>query len=198
MKVYIGPYTRRVNSYIHTDYMNKKYGAVDWPDDYQYTKYEHFLDKVEDGLQWFYNQTINRLFDKRESQKIKVRIDYYDIWSADHTLAHIIVPLLKMLKENKHGAPCVDDEDVPAELRSKAAPKLTKKQKENGSTDDNFFKRWDWVIDEMIWAFEQKTNEDADSVFYTPSFDKPKWEDWNARKSNGYRLFGKYYEALWD
>jgi hypothetical protein len=28
--------------------------------------------------------------------------------------------------------------------------------------------------------------------------DRAGLEAWQARKSNGYRLFGKYYEALWD
>ena len=51
----------------------------------------------------------------------------------DHTLAMIIVPMLKQLKETKHGAPFVDDEDVPEELKSTSAP-----AKENDwDTDDN-------------------------------------------------------------
>ncbi len=33
---------------------------------------------------------------------------------------------------------------------------------------------------------------------HTHKFDKEGWEKWNARKSNGFRLFGKYFEALWD
>jgi len=32
----------------------------------------------------------------------------------------------------------------------------------------------------------------------THAFDKEGWEAWNARKTNGFRLFGKYYEGLWD
>ena len=59
--------------------------------------------------------------------------------------------MLKQLKKDKHGAPLVDDEDVPEELRSTSAP-----PKENEyDIDDNHFKRWDWVMDEMIWSFEQ-------------------------------------------
>ncbi len=40
----------------------------------------------------------------------------------DYTLSHIVVPMLKQLKETKHGAPFVDDEDVPEELKSTSAP----------------------------------------------------------------------------
>jgi hypothetical protein len=67
----------------------------------------------------------------------------------------------------------------------------------------------------MIWAFEQKTIDDADSQFFDHSecdLDKTPWETdfgkikydakgheaWQTRKANGFRLFGKYYEALWD
>lgn len=174
-------------------------------------------------------------------RKINVQIDKWDTWSMDHTLALIIHPMLVQLQATKHGGPLVDDEDVPEELKSTSAPKPEKEY----DTDDNFHKRWDWVLDEMIWAFAQKLDENADNQFHsgetdiqwrkvdikgnvldetlyefgktpklkekkehywemvegpnhTHKFDKEGWEKWNARKSNGFRLFGKYFEALWD
>jgi len=85
-------------------------------------------------------------------REIKVEIDPYDTWSLYHNLAYIIHPLLIQLKDNKQGAPFVDDEDVPEHLRSTAAA-----PKENEwDTDSLHFVRWDWVLDEMIWAFEPK------------------------------------------
>jgi hypothetical protein len=150
--------------------------------------------------------------DSKKTQHIYVRIDHWDTWSMDHTLAHIVVPMLKQLKATKHGAPLVDDSDVPEHLRSTSAP-----AKENDwDIDDNHFKRWDWALDEMIWAFEQKLDDAGDDKFYThPSeaekqgkssqeqialikIDREGLDAWQARKSNGYKLFGKYYEALWD
>lgn len=139
-----------------------------------------------------------------------VKIDYWDTWSMDHTLAYMIVPMLKQLKKDKHGAPMVDDEDVPEYLRSTAAP-----PKENDwDIDDNHFKRWDWVMDEMIWAFEQKLIDNDDEKFFdwstvdrsTPfpdqitqvKIDREGLDAHHDRKANGYRLFGKYYEGLWD
>jgi hypothetical protein len=105
----------------------------------------------------------------------------------DHTLALVILPMLKQLHADKHGAPNVDDEDVPEKLKSTSAP-----PKESvWETDANHFKRWDYILDEMIWSFEHKL-KDTD------------WEEsalWSAnavRAKNGFRLFGKYYEALWD
>ena len=79
-----------------------------------------------------------------------VKLHKYDSWNADHTLALIILPLLKQLKETKHGAPHVDDEDVPEELRSTATG--AREGLENDyDLDHNWFKRWDWVMDEIIW-----------------------------------------------
>ena len=114
--------------------------------------------------------------------KIQVRIDKYDTWSMDVTLSYIIIPMLKQLKETKHSAAEVDDKDVPKKLRSISAPK-----KENEwDTDDNWFARWDWVLDEMIWAFSFHLEEDT-------------WpEKYDKRMQNGFRLFGKYYQNLWD
>ena len=140
-----------------------------------------------------------------------VKIDRWDSWSMDHTLSPIILPMLKQLQATKHGAPFVDDEDVPEHLRSTAA-----EPKENEwDTDSNHFLRWDWVLAEMIWAFEQKIQDDSESQFFDHSecddsklwdpesykkvkYDKEGHTVWQARKANGFRLFGKYYEALWD
>jgi len=119
----------------------------------------------------------------RKKMKISVKIDPWDTWSMDVTLAHIILPMLKQLKETKHGAPHVDDEDVPEHLRKSAAPPT----ENDWDTDDNYFKRWDWVMDEMIFAFESKQN-----CTWTEKYVN------QVRIINGLRLFGKYYEGLWD
>ena len=143
-----------------------------------------------------------------------VKIDRWDTWSMDHTLADIILPMLKQLQETKHGAPYTDDEDVPEYLRSHMA-----QPKENEwDTDSLHFMRWDWILAEMIWAFEQKVDDESDAKFFDRSecgdekfpwnddgqyvskvkYDKAGHEKWQNRKRNGFRLFGKYYENLWD
>ena len=155
----------------------------------------------------------------KQERTIKVQIDRWDTWSMDHTLAHIVLPMLKQLKETKHGAPYVDPKDCPPELKPK---KQTKKEKSNGSTDSTHFERWDWVLDEMIFAFDSKVNDDWEEQFETGVSDlqfkkledgnsqmvegpnHTRVYDWESRKayqeriSNGFRLFGKYYENLWD
>jgi len=124
----------------------------------------------------------------KDAQRVKVRLDPWDTWSMDHTLGYIVLPMLKQLQDTAHGAPYVDDEDVPAYLRSTATP-----PKENDwDTDDNHFKRWDWAMSEMIFAFETKAGILQEDGFYAKS------PEYQKRISNGFRLFGKYYEGLWD
>jgi len=156
-----------------------------------------------------------------------VKIDRWDTWSMDHTLAEIILPMLIQLRNDKHGSPMVDDEDVPEELRSAKKPKLKRKKNDVRNTiqvhavdmgeddgDSTIHLKWDWVLNEMIWAFEQKVKDDDEHQFfdYTESGYKLPWDkdyvrpkvDWDglkahqARKTNGFRLLGKYYEGLWD
>jgi len=178
-------------SRFHTRYMDKKYGYVDWPK--EQTQFERSLEWLEDRVQSVYNVFNWLWFDRRTGQKEKIHIDPWDTWSMDHTLAPIILPMLVQLKETKHGAPNVDPKDVPKELRPKKQDVL--KYKEIGETDDKFFERWDWVMDEMIYAFDCKANKD--DVFMRIK-DEDEMQKEQERISNGFRLFGKYYEALWD
>jgi len=163
--------------------------------------------KVKIGGYPDYYYWLDRLFGWKPKQKISVRIDPHDTWSMEHTLAHIITPMLVQLKATKHGSPWVDDKDVPKELRSTNA-----KPKENEyDTDSNHHLRWDWILDEMIWAFNQKCRDDWEGDFYEYEADdtarfglKLVWEDREGQKAhqermtNGFKLFGKYYENLWD
>jgi hypothetical protein len=180
----------------------------------------------------------NRKTQTQPERTIKVEIEKFDTWSMDHTLALIIHPMLIQLKATKHGGPLIDDEDVPENIRSTSA-----KPKENEwDTDDFHFDRWDWILDEMIWAFDQIVNDDGDDEFYTGEAhylwqaigendellgepqelqDRTKHKDvkfyrmvkgpnhtlkldldgldkHHERIKNGTRLFGKYYQALWD
>ena len=190
MKVKIGNYPNRLICQIYTRYMEKKYGYIDWPK--EQTRFENFLEKLEDVIQSVYNLINVLLLDKCE-QKVKVHIDPWDTWSMDYTLASIILPMLHQLKETQHGAPFVDNEDVPEELHMPDGW-YEEKYSRNGETDPHFFDRWDWVLDEMIYAFDCKANKDDVFMRYNVNEQVKEQE----RISNGFRLFGKYYESLWD
>jgi hypothetical protein len=127
-------------------------------------------------------QPINRWSNSRD-RKVKVHVDNYDVWGADHTLGMIIAPTLKKLKEIKQGYPHVDNEDVPEELRFTLSEK--EKREWDGTVDAKHEARWEWVLDEMIWAFEQHAdpndgedqyhhNEDQLAVVFTPLEEDPK------------------------
>jgi len=137
-------------------------------------------------------------------EKVSVRIDPWDTWSMDSTLAHIVVPMLEQLRDTSHGAPFVEDQDRPEHLIGTVA------NKEIGDIDEFHFQAWDWVLTEMLFAFASKHNdlEYNCSAHYnvTPeeyiSFkclpgDKGD-TTYQQRITNGFRLFGKYYENLWD
>lgn len=113
---------------------------------------------IGDQLNKTWVRTFCKWIEKRKPerrQKVKIRIDYWDTWNMSETLAQIIAPMLRQLRKDKHGASAVDDEDVPESLRSTSAPA----KKDERETDENYFLRWDWVLDEMIWAFEQEEGD---------------------------------------
>ena len=162
----------------------------------------------------------------RKNKAEHIVIDDYDVWNLDHSLALIIVPALMRLKEKKQGAPFVHNEDVPKFLR--ATEEEIKEHNDGGDTDEHYFDRWDYVMSEMIFAFESKL-EDWEEQFASGENDvsfveipdkkdeegEPLWtwehgpnhtreydiegrEKYQARITNGFQLFGKYYEGLWD
>jgi len=143
-----------------------------------------------------------------------VKVDKYDTWSMDITLAHIVVPMLKQLRDSTHSAPKITFEDRPEHLIGT--------EPEDWTNDEHHFEAWDWVLSEMLFAFESKLDDRWQDGFYDGEHD---WvveesEDgltkmihgenhtWKAdmeglqvvqnRITNGFRLFGKYYENLWD
>lgn len=214
MKVKIGKYNSWIGPYqiaealcfwipaVEDEYKTKT--KPDWVHDFG-----TWLSENRDGSDTVLLKVCQWIESKRPRQ-IYVHIDHYDTWSLDYTLALVAHPMLKQLQAAKHGAPNTDDEDVPDELKSTAA----EPKQEEWDTDSNHFKRWDWIMNEMIWAFEQKTLDDSDSQFYTHpekipgeglmesigriEVDEAGLKAHYARKKNGFRLFGKYYEALWD
>lgn len=133
----------------------------------------------------------------RRKRTVKVHIDNYDVWGMDNTIALVALPLLKRLKEKKQGSPHVDDEDVPEHLRVAAAEPLTES---NASTDSNFHLRWDWVIDEIIWGFENMIADDAGEIDFHKdgNYDLEAHRKFDARVQNAMCLFGKYLQGMWD
>jgi hypothetical protein len=204
-------------------------GYLNWYGPYQLVaplKYigvsEKNRDKIADFLcsktpleklcQWVYS---------KRKRTIKVKIHPHDTWGMDSTLALIILPMLKQLKATKNGSQIVEEEDVPEELKNPT----------NMPEDESWNiieKQWNWVMNEMIWAFEQlQPGCDWESAYYTGNPNAEFIEYGGEKKvrtfllenisfgevykihsegmkkhqeriTRGTILFGKYYQGLWD
>jgi hypothetical protein len=228
MKVVIGPYKSWIGPYQIADLLC--FWAKPVTDE---SGIKRKPDWVHDFGTWLANDKsgndskltkLCQWIESKRHRQIYVRIDKYDTWGMDHTLAHIILPMLKQLKATKHGAPDVADTDVPKHLWSANA-----EPKENEyDVDSNHFLRWDYVLDEMIFAFECKLDDSWQDKYTSGTMD---WGsepcEWDAagkptmykmthgpnhtyecdyvalaleqkRITKGFKLFGKYYENLWD
>ena len=134
-------------------------------------------------------------------QKIKVSLDPWDTWNMDFTLAHIVLPMLKQLQATKQGSAVVDDEDVPHLPKKLLASNesmqydLFASEEQDELSWAQYVERWQWVLEEMIYAFDCKVNKDE---VYMWEMTREELEQEQKRISNGFRLFGKYYEGLWD
>jgi len=176
MKVYLGNYVNYFGIYQLVDLL--KYVGIN----------ENRRDKIVDCLSDTWLDNLLQWLNSKRKRIEYVKIDRRDAYSAYSAISLIVEPLLIRLKQDKNGAPCVDDEDVPDELKSTSAPPKIKSY----DIDDNHFKRWDWVIDEMIWGFHEI------------NIDETKWTDdgtidfeYEKRIANATRLFGKYFRNLW-
>ena len=156
---------------------------------------------------------------KAGSRKGQVRKNHVvcserDVWEGDWVIAQMVLPLLLQVKKDKQGAPFVDDVYVPEELRSTACG-----SKENKwDTDVNWFKRYQYVLDEIIFSMQEianyyenetdmyeKVNEEdhetvTGEVDVRVKINPPKsvlYTDYHARVQNGLMLFGVFFTSLW-
>jgi hypothetical protein len=165
------------------------------------------------------------------SRRISVEIENFDTWNLDHTLALIIYPALVQLKMTKHGVPS-DLVEVGGENYSQQDSFDFYKESHSDAFNEAC-KRWDEILDKMIWSFEQLLKDDYDSLYHHGKaeydwvesdktmtnpltgkvektfqmLDKNPNEHWydfeghqlhEERMREGFELFGKYFQSLWD
>jgi hypothetical protein len=147
----------------------------------------------------------------------------------DSTLSPIILPMLKQLRDTKHGSPMVDFADVPEYMRTTTtedwdSQKVFDFYNEDEPEGYDVHKRWEWVLNEMIFAFEHIVDDSWEEAFRSGEIDmkfvtcpnNPEIStmehgpnhtyvcDYDGiqkvydRIDNGLRLFGKYFRHLWD
>lgn len=123
------------------------------------------LTPICSGVKW--------VLDKIHPRVEYVKLDYWDTWAMDSTLAIIITPMLKQLKATQHGHPIG----------------LTEKQ-------------WHKIMDKMIWSFECLSSDSGFHGFkfegdYTRITSR-RYHKHMEKVQEGLDLFGKYYMNLWD
>jgi hypothetical protein len=193
MRVNIGPYLNYWGTYQIADLL--KYVGVS----------ESCREKIGDWLEKTPLSKILLWIDNKRNRKVEVRIDKYDTWSMDKTLPLIIIPMLIQLKKTKHGVPAsmYDEDDAWSQDR----------------LDANAEAKWDNVLSEMIWAFEQtlddqwpdkytvnlgkyhfENRDGKDEIVWDeePVIDREGIEIHQKRIDDGLALFGKHYQSLWD
>lgn len=168
MYVKIGPYKDWIGPFQLADLL--QYVGVS----------EERCDNIGKWLSKTWVNTLCEKLHKKRDREIVVRIDRYDTWSMDHTLAPIILPMLKQLKATKHGSPYVDQSDLPVDLRLTKREqkvfdeghwnkKLKATEEEIDAASKKFHAQFDWVLDQMIWSFEQQfLDDDGRSNYYDP------------------------------
>lgn len=235
MRVFIGPYKNYIGPYQIAEMLFFWVNKYD-EDTADYTKaydrvheFGRWLSEDKNGNDSWLTMFCEYVQSKRQ-RKVKIHIDEYDTWSLDHTASLIILPMLIQLKETKHGSPYVDLEDVPESMRYTETEEYDSQStfefyhKAENKLKHDVHTRWEWVLDEMIWAHQMVLNDNimemctitkSELDFSKYQEDEGKvvvplrWKqhgeyDWDkikeleARLSNGLRLFGKYYQACWD
>lgn len=206
MKVYIGKYRNWLGPYQVAEMLcfwakpvKDEIGHEHKPE--WVSKFGEWLATDKDGSDSKFAKFCEWVHSKKK-RNVKIKIHNYDTWNMDSTLALIVLPMLKQLQNTKHGSAFVDSEDVPENLRAPEPP-----SEKNDYTDATVHERWEWVLNEIIWAFEQLQPEcDWESQYFADnwrdtkphSYDREGYEAHAARISNGLKLFGKYYRGLWD
>ena len=110
---------------------------------------------------------------------ISVEIDNHDTWDLFTTLGEVILPALKKFKEKNIGGVNVANEDLPEQLHS----------------ETSWHVRWDYILDKMIWAFENVLDDEWEFDLYNE--DRNLYEEKHKEIQKGLELFGKYYRDLW-
>ena len=171
MKVYIGPYKKGI-TFSRVLRCLKLLGVK-----------KDRIDSIDDRL-WYGRVGKLRawLLDHTRKQKVRIRVDPYDTWAADWTLAMITASVIEKLRETHYGHPMTWKDDGPPEFRDGG---------ENlGPPEDGrdfHAARWDWILDEIIWTM--KVIRDRNGRLD---------DEEQVRVSRGLLLFCRYFHSLGD
>jgi hypothetical protein len=147
------------------------------------------------------------------ARKISIKVDEWDSWNADSTIAMVAHPVLVQLKDKSPSFGFIDDEDVPAELGIRSTD--CESSEKEFDYDSNALARWNWFLDEIIWTMNEIANaHPTEDSFYDHSnvnekdhlmkqvkdikVDEEGLRNYRNRLQKGCELFGKYFQTLWS
>ncbi len=139
---------------------------------------------------------------RKQYQKWTTGFSHHESYDFFNWHAELVVPRLKFLRNNLNGCPA----------------QFT--QEDDGSDVEEGVKKWEEILDKIIWSFENADNypdpikpDDHDPrhnrisyddgcVSYEP-LDKRKWdwtpiEEHEKKVKEGLNLFAEHYMSLWD
>ena len=161
------------------------------------------------------------------ARKIRVRIDRWDVWSMEHTLSLIILPCLKLFRSNMHGYPgCfIEPECASGEVSPHTKPVVSPDDEQE---EPGFIKwkaildKMIWSFEEIANfglnepPFPDKIEEIKEEhvtglgkgmpyTRTTTTYEEGAVEAWKVlakayqdKVNDGLKLFGEYYQHLWD
>jgi len=106
---------------------------------------------------------------KTKDRKVNVEIEHFDTYSLDHTLALIILPALIQYKNNNNG--------IPSEFSDVGGDPNSMQESFSFYTDTHVeafeegVRKWEEVIDKMIWSFQQIVEDQYQSKYHHGSSD---------------------------
>ena len=223
MKVYIGPYKNYIGPYQIMDmlfFWQNKYAEENLLERWDYKLHEKIAKLLAGKNHDSWCSKLCEWIHSKRDRKIKIHIHKYDTWNMDSTLALIIVPMLKQLRNTSHSSAML----TPFEQTSEGSSQYCFPFYAEGDklAWDCGHEEWQEILDKMIWSFEQ-INTDWEQQFQSGKLDFTfvKDEETNLSKveygpnntykydyegsakhtermQEGYELFGKYYRNLWD
>lgn len=185
MKVNIGPYLRYYGPYQIADLITYLGFSEDAAE-----KFGDWLTKI--GV----DNICERIYNLR-SRRFDVVIHDHDVWDMDRTLAAIILPMLRKLKETAHGSPFLD---VFSQTSTNWDQHCFDFYAEgDGLAWETGHSQWNDIMDKMIWSFEQlQPGVVWEDQFFENGYDETGYKEYAAKIQEGLDLFGKYYRNLWD
>lgn len=97
---------------------------------------------------------------------------FEECWNLDETLAALILPRLIYYRDNHYGAPnCLFEYDEFDHIK-----------------EEDGFKKWNEILDKMIWAFYLYISVDL----------LCRTEEQEQQIDEGLKLFAEYFQSLWD